>query len=106
MTQKRLLVAGGVGFIGSAVARHLIGESKTLVFNVDKLLHADNLHSLAAISDSPDYQFAHLDICDRDEMWRLFDQYYGGLIRCLRSQVTRSLNCQLTRVTLFDFTVF
>ena len=72
---QRVLVNGGAGFIGSAVIRHLIGETKASVMNVDKLTYAGNLDSMVTITDSPDYQFAHSDICDRDEMQMLFEHY-------------------------------
>ena len=53
--QQRVLVTGGAGFIGSAVVRYLIGETKASVLNVDKLTYAGNLDSLVTIADSPDY---------------------------------------------------
>ena len=73
--QQRVLVTGGAGFIGSAVVRYLIGESKASVLNVDKFAYAGNFDSLATIADSPDYQFAYSDICDRDEMQRSHYHY-------------------------------
>jgi len=73
--QKRVLVTGGAGFIGSAVVRHLIDETDALVLNVDKLTYAGNLDSLATVSHSPNYRFTQSDICDRAEMARLFDEF-------------------------------
>ena len=94
MMQQRVLVTGGAGFIGSAVVRYLIGETKASVLNVDKLTYAGNLDSLVTIADSPDYQFAHSDICDRDEMQRLFDDYQPTQVMHLaaESHVDRSID--------------
>ena len=47
-TSKRILVTGGAGFIGSAVARHLIADTEHQVLVLDKLTYAGNLDSLAA----------------------------------------------------------
>ena len=94
MMQPRVLVTGGAGFIGSAVVRYLIGETKASVLNVDKLTYAGNLDSLVTIADSPDYQFAHSDICDRDEMQRLFERFQPTHVMHLaaESHVDRSID--------------
>ncbi len=94
MMQQGVLVTGGAGFIGSAVVRYLIGETKASVLNVDKLTYAGNLDSLVTIADSPDYQVAHSDICDRDEMQRLFDDYQPTHVMHLaaESHVDRSID--------------
>ncbi len=48
---KRILVTGGAGFIGSAVARHLIRDTEHAgAVNVDKLTYAGNLDSLAPVA--------------------------------------------------------
>jgi dTDP-glucose 4,6-dehydratase len=60
---RRLLVTGGAGFIGSALCRHLIREGHTVV-NVDKLTYAGNLASLNDIRATPKYAFVEGDICD------------------------------------------
>ena len=87
-------MTSGAGFIGSVVVRYLIGQSKASVLDVDKLTYAGNLDSLASITDSPDYQFAHSDICDRDEMQRSFDHYQPTHVMHLaaESHVDRSID--------------
>ena len=48
---RRFLITGGAGFIGSAVARHLIRETDHRVCVVDKLTYAGNLASLAPVAE-------------------------------------------------------
>jgi len=61
---QKILVTGGAGFIGSAVIRHIIENTKASVVNVDKLTYAGNLESLTGVSDSNRYTFEQVDICD------------------------------------------
>ena len=64
---KRILVTGGAGFIGSAVARHIIRDTPHQVLVVDKLTYAGNLDSLAPVSNDPRYAFVRADIADAAE---------------------------------------
>ena len=41
----KFLVTGGAGFIGSAVVRSIINQTKHDVVNLDKLTYAGNLDS-------------------------------------------------------------
>ncbi len=65
--QRRILVTGGAGFIGSAVCRRLVGEGHVVV-NVDKLTYAGNLASLRDIEGKPNYVFVRADIGDERAM--------------------------------------
>ena len=67
----KFLVTGGAGFIGSAVCRHLIRNTAHSVVNVDILTYAANLASLEPISNDPRYQFAKVDIRDREAIGTL-----------------------------------
>lgn len=90
----RILITGGAGFIGSAVVRHIIANTADSVLVVDKLTYAGNLSSLAEVSASPDYQFAQVDIVNRDELDRLFSQYQPDAVMHLaaESHVDRSID--------------
>ena len=94
MTERRVLVTGGAGFIGSAVVRHLIEATEYEVLNVDKLTYAGNLESLASVSNSPRYRFAQTDICDRETLTNLFAEFQPTHVMHLaaESHVDRSID--------------
>lgn len=60
----KYLITGGAGFIGSAVIRYIIQNTRNEVLNIDKLTYAGNLESLSEVEQSPRYYFNQVDICD------------------------------------------
>ena len=90
----KIIVTGGAGFIGSAVVRHLINDTKHDVLNIDKLTYAGNTESLATVSGSDRYQFHQIDICDRASLSRVFDAFQPNIIMHLaaESHVDRSID--------------
>lgn len=90
----KILLTGGAGFIGSAVIRHLIGETDWTVVNVDKLTYAANLESLASVADDKRYRFEQVDICDAREVARLFAEHRPDAVMHLaaESHVDRSID--------------
>ena len=91
---KRFLVTGGAGFIGSAVVRHLINDTKNHVLVVDKLTYAGNLASLAPVRDNARFQFVKADIADAPAMQKAFDSFQPDVVMHLaaESHVDRSID--------------
>jgi len=90
----KILVTGGAGFIGSAVVRHLIQNTTDTVVNVDKLTYAGNLESLASVANDSRYVFEKVDICDADEVARVFREHRPQAVMHLaaESHVDRSID--------------
>ena len=91
---KKILITGGAGFIGSAVIRHIINNTDHSVVNVDKLTYAGNLESLASIENNARYTFEHVDICDANEIKRVFNEHQPDIVMHLaaESHVDRSID--------------
>lgn len=91
---NRILITGGAGFIGSAVVRHIIENTQDSVVNIDKLTYAGNLSSLNSVSSSDRYAFERVDICDAQELKRVFEKYKPNRVMHLaaESHVDRSID--------------
>ena len=91
---KRILVTGGAGFIGSALVRHLIARTGHEVLNIDKLTYAGNLTSLAPVEGHPRHHFLRADICDAAVIGRAINQFQPDIVTHLaaESHVDRSID--------------
>ena len=91
---NRIIVTGGAGFIGSAVVRHIIGNTDDRVCVVDKLTYAGNLESLESVSADPRFRFEKADICDKSALDRIFADFRPDIVMHLaaESHVDRSID--------------
>ena len=90
----KVLVTGGLGFIGSAVVRHLVAGGEHHVVNVDKHAYSATTGSVAAVSTSPRYELIRADVADADRMVELFDAVRpdGVMHLAAESHVDRSID--------------
>ena len=107
MTNKRCIVTGGCGFIGSALVRHLVKNEGAVVLVIDKLtyagvpeslreagLDARNLSDFSDLSTPSNLYLWIADICDQETMDRAFAEFKPDTIFHLaaESHVDRSID--------------
>lgn len=76
------------------MVRHIIEDTSNVVINLDKLTYAGNLESLKEVSTNERYYFEQVDICDRNELDRVFNEHQPDLVMHLaaESHVDRSID--------------
>lgn len=92
--KRHLLITGGAGFIGSHMVRHMVNHYPDYrIVNLDKLTYAGNLENLKDVEDKPNYVFVKADICDFEDMRRIFSKYHidGVIHLAAESHVDRSI---------------
>jgi len=73
---KAILLTGTAGFIGSNFVPYFLEKySEYFVVNLDLLTYAGNLENLAECEGNPRYKFIHGDICNRELVEFLFNEY-------------------------------
>ena len=69
---KTFFITGGAGFIGGNFILNLMKSNQAKVINYDKLTYAGNLDTLSSIENDPNYTFIEGDICNRENLGKLF----------------------------------
>ena len=89
-----IIVTGGAGFIGSNfVFYQLEKHPEDRIVCVYKLTYAGNLSTLAPVIDKPGFRFVKMDICDREGIYRLFEEEKPDIVVnfAAESHVDRSI---------------
>jgi len=92
---RKVLITGGAGFIGSHVVRLFIQNYPDYhIYNLDKLTYAGNLENIRDIENAPNYTFLKGDIVDADYIQSIFDEHqFDSVIHlAAESHVDRSIS--------------
>lgn len=93
-SNKKVLITGGAGFIGSHVVRLFVEKYPDYrIFNLDALTYAGNLENVKDLEDKPNYEFIKGDIKDADFLAEIFSKYrFDSVIHlAAESHVDRSI---------------
>lgn len=92
--KKTIIVTGGAGFIGSNFVFHMLKKYPDYrIICLDKLTYAGNLSTLKDVMDKPNFRFVKLDICDREGVYKLFEEEKPDIVVnfAAESHVDRSI---------------
>ena len=90
----KIIVTGGAGFIGSNFIFYMLKTHPDYkIICLDKLTYAGNLSTLKSVIDKENFKFVKLDICDRDGVYKLFEEEAPDMIVnfAAESHVDRSI---------------
>jgi len=89
----KLLVTGGLGFIGSNFILHVLKRYNDIkIINVDDMLYGSNINNLSEIKDSKNYKFVRCNITDPNLMNKLISESDVVVNFAAESHVDRSIS--------------
>ncbi|MFJ5717812.1 dTDP-glucose 4,6-dehydratase [Neobacillus sp. NPDC093127] len=75
MTQIKVLITGGAGFIGGNFVQYMVNKYPMYdIFNLDALTYAGDLTKHREIENKKNYHFVKANIADRKAMFELFEK--------------------------------
>ena len=93
-----IIVTGGAGFIGSNFIFHMLKKyPEDRIICLDKLTYAGNLSTLKSVMDNKNFRFIKLDICDREGVYRLFEEEHPDIVVNFAAESLSLLNVLLKK---------
>ena len=71
---KKIIVTGGLGFIGSNLVELLL-KKNFYVINIDKKTYSSNLYNIREFKNSKKYKFIKLDIANKKIKKVSYEEY-------------------------------
>ena len=71
---KKVIVTGGMGFIGSNLVKFLL-KKKYFVINIDKISYSANSYNVKNLNKNKNYVFCKIDLNNKQKIIKILNKY-------------------------------